>query len=118
MTKTHNGSPVMGLGRDIGLGNTVNRPADLGALLGGYESLRRLSYSPMSVCIRETLFSKKTIQLGPIHGARIISPVAGRSARAIFRFHCCVKNVGEMSTAGFHSVVEDGSGAGGGGGGV
>ena len=113
MTKTHNGFPVMGLGRDIGLGNTVNRPADLGALLGGYERLRRLSYSPMSICIRETLFSKKTIQLGTMHGAPIISPVAGRSAQAIFRFHCCVKNAGEMSTAGFHSVVEVEMGVGG-----
>lgn len=53
VTKIHNGFRVMGLGRDIGLGNTVNRSADLGALLGRYEKHHRLSYSPMRVCIRE-----------------------------------------------------------------
>lgn len=52
VTKIHNGFRVMGLGRDIGLGNTVNRPLDLGALLGRYENYGRLSYSPMRVCIR------------------------------------------------------------------
>lgn len=52
MTKIHNGLKVIALGRDIGLGNTVNRALDLGALLGGYEKHRRLSYSPMRVCIR------------------------------------------------------------------
>lgn len=52
VTKIHNGLGVMGLGRDIGLGNTVNRPVDLGALLGRYEKHRRLSPSPMRVCIR------------------------------------------------------------------
>ena len=52
VTKIHNGFRVMGLGRDIGLGNTVNRPVDRGALLGRYENHRRLSYSPMRVRIR------------------------------------------------------------------
>lgn len=52
VTKIHNGFRVMGLGRDIGLGNTVNRSLDLGALLGRYEKHHRLSYSPMRECIR------------------------------------------------------------------
>lgn len=52
VTKIHNRFRVMGLGRDIGLGNTVNRPLDLGALLGRYEKHHRLSYSPMRECIR------------------------------------------------------------------
>lgn len=52
VTKIHSGFRVMGLGRDIGLGNTVNRSLDLGALLGRYEKHHRLSYSPMIVCIR------------------------------------------------------------------
>lgn len=52
VTKIHNRFRVMGLGRDIGLGNTVNRPSDLGALLGRYEKHHRLSYSPMRECIR------------------------------------------------------------------
>lgn len=52
VTKIHKGFRVMGLGRHIGLGNTVNRSLDLGALLGRYEKHHRLSYSLMSVCIR------------------------------------------------------------------
>lgn len=52
LTKIYNGFRVMGLGRDIGLGNTVNRSLGLGALLGRYEKHHRLSYSPMRECIR------------------------------------------------------------------
>lgn len=52
VTKIHNGSSVMGLGRDIGLSNTVNRSLGLGALLGRYEKHHQLSYSPMRECIR------------------------------------------------------------------
>lgn len=52
VTKIHNGFSVMGLGRDIGLGNTVNRSLGLGALLGRYEKHHRLSYPPMRECIR------------------------------------------------------------------
>lgn len=52
VTKIHNGFSIMGLGGDIGLGNTVNRSLGLGALLGRYEKHHRLSYFPMRECIR------------------------------------------------------------------